>query len=239
TRRFVRRLQPRCGIIIETELWPHLLMAAARARIPIIIANASISARSARRYQHSCLAALMRPALTGVTGIGAATAEHGKRFQALGVPAAKVHVIGNLKYDIAPDATLPAIAADLRRQWQAQQRPVWVAASTHEGEEEIVLAAHQRLRASNNNAVLVLAPRHPQRFDSVRDLLQREGWSFAVRSADGPVRDHTAVVLADTLGEVPLFYALADIAFVGGSLLPGIGGHTILEAAALARPLLG
>src|SRR5699024_4693742 len=109
TRRFVRRLQPRCGIIIETELWPHLLMAAARARIPIIIANASISARSARRYQHSCLAALMRPALTGVTGIGAATAEHGKRFQALGVPAAKVHVIGNLKYDIAPDATLPAI----------------------------------------------------------------------------------------------------------------------------------
>src|SRR5699024_5027818 len=155
TRRFVRRLQPRCGIIIETELWPHLLMAAARARIPIVIANASISARSARRYQHSCLAALMRPALTGVTGIGAATAEHGKRFQALGVPAAKVHVIGNLKYDIAPDATLPAIAADLRRQWQAQQRPVWVAASTHEGEEEIVLAAHQRLRASNNNAVLV------------------------------------------------------------------------------------
>src|SRR5699024_5630063 len=129
-------------------------------------------------------------------------------------------------------------AADLRRQWQAQQRPVWVAASTHEGEEEIVLAAHQRLRASNNNAVLVLAPRHPQRFDSVRDLLQREGWSFAVRSADGPVRDHTAVVLADTLCEVPLFYALADIAFVGGSLLPGIGGHNILEAAALARPLL-
>ncbi|HLQ85057.1 MAG TPA: lipid IV(A) 3-deoxy-D-manno-octulosonic acid transferase [Salinisphaeraceae bacterium] len=237
-RRFLRRLQPRCGIIIETELWPNLLSNAARANVPMIVANANISARSAARYRRPWLAALMRPALAGLAAIAAAAPVYARRFEELGAPAERIHVIGNLKYDLAPAPELGADGKALRRRWQAEARPVWVAASTHEGEEAIVLAAHRQLRAQGHNALLILAPRHPQRFASVRELLQQGGWQFAARSEQQPVHADTAVVLGDTLGDVPLFYALADVAFVGGSLVPGIGGHNMLEAAALARPIL-
>src|SRR5699024_10139351 len=238
TRRFMRQLQPCCGILVETELWPHLLAAAARAEVPLVIANASISARSAARYAQPWLSALMRPALQRLTAVGAASEEHAQRFAALGVPRERIRVTGNLKHDTEPDADLPTRAADLRQAWQARQRPLWVAASTHEGEERIVLEARRRLCATGCNALLVLAPRHPQRFDAVRELLAAQDLRVAARSRNEPVDADTAVVLGDTLGEVPLFYAAADAAFVGGSLVPGIGGHNVLEAAALACPVL-
>lgn len=238
TRRFMRRLQPHCCVIIETELWPNLLAAAARDQVPVAIANASMSRRSARRYRQPWLAPLLRPALAGVTAIGAAARIHAQRFEALGASRDRIRVTGNLKYDIIPDPQLPAAGAALRREWQAEQRPVWVAASTHPGEEEAVLAAHRRLRCHLGNALLVLAPRHPQRFDTVRRLIQQQGWQFAARAAGETVNAEIEVVLGDTLGDVPLFYALSDAAFVGGSLVPGIGGHNMLEAAALSRPMV-
>lgn len=238
TRRFMRRLQPHCGIIIETELWPNLLAAAARARVPVAIANANISARSAERYQKPWLAPLMRPGLAGLAAVAAADPVYAHRFEALGARAERIHVTGDLKYDVAFDPQLPSAGAALRHQWQAGQRPVWVAASTHDTEEAIVLAAHRRLRSHGINALLILAPRHPQRFDTVKRLLLEGGWCFAARSVAEPVDERTEIVLGDTLGDVPLFYAASDIAFVGGSLKPGVGGHNMLEAAALARPLV-
>lgn len=237
-RRFMQRVQPRAGVIIETELWPNLLHAAARARVPVLLANASISARSAARYRARWLAPLMCSALQDIVAIGAASATHAERFVELGAHDNRVHVTGNLKYDIAPDADAAVQGAALRGHWNARQRPVWVAASTHEGEEAAVLAAHRELLKHCPGALLVLAPRHPQRFPAVADLLAAEGWQYAAHADGAPVNEYTEVVFGNTLGDVPRFYAAADVAFVGGSLVPGIGGHNVLEAALLARPVL-
>lgn len=237
TRRFMRRVQPSCGIIIETELWPNLLRAAARAGVPVLLANASISERSAQRYGNRWLVPLMRATMADITAIGAANPAHAGRFRTLGANSKRVVVTGNLKYDLAPNPQAPAQGVALRRHWQAQQRPLWIAASTHAGEDEAVLAAHYAIQRACPDALLVLAPRHPQRFSAVADLLQEQGWRYANFAADAVVEDSTEVILGNTLGDVPRFYAAADAVFVGGSLVAGIGGHNLLEAALLARPL--
>lgn len=238
TRRFMQRVRPSCGIIVETELWPNLLHSAARTQVPILLINASISARSAKRYRNPALAPLIRQTMAAITAVGVASQQHAERFIELGAPASRVRVTGNLKYDIKPDSQALQQGMQWRDQWHAQQRPVWVAASTHDGEDELILAAHRRLRKCCNNVLLVLAPRHPQRFQAVADLLEHDGWCYAAHANNEPVDADTEVILGNTLGDVPKFYSAADVAFVGGSLVAGIGGHNVLEAALLARPVL-
>jgi 3-deoxy-D-manno-octulosonic-acid transferase len=233
-RRFLARVQPRLAVIFETELWPNLYRECGRRRVPLVLASARISARSAGRYQR--LGALFRDTLSQAVVVAAQAAGDAARFRALGASAASTHVTGNLKFDFELPADIAQRGARLRQQY-ARGRPLWVAGSTHGGgEEQAVLAAHQRVRATHAGALLVLAPRHPPRFDEVAQSLTRAGVGF-VRRSHGTAAPDCQVVLLDSLGELLDFYAAADVAFVGGSLVP-IGGHNLLEPAALGIPIL-
>jgi 3-deoxy-D-manno-octulosonic-acid transferase len=235
TRRFIRRVKPAAGIFVETELWPNLIAAAARAGVPMALVNASLSARSAATYGRWPVAPAARFMLTHIAVIAAAEKIHAQRFMALGAPAERVRITGNLKYDRATNPRASEQAAELRAHWQAGQRPVLLATSTHASEEAELLQVFARLHAQFPDLLWVVAPRHPQRFDAVAELLSASGWRWAQRSSDDPVTPQTHIVLADTLGELDMFYALADVAFVGGSLAPGIGGHNVIEPASAAR----
>ena len=233
-RRFLDRVQPRAAIILETEIWPTLYDALGRRRIPLVIASGRLSTRSVDRYRR--MASLFRATLSHGILIGAQTAADAARFRAIGAAPDRVQVTGNVKFDLEiPEATVAAGRAFRAR--AASGRPVWIAGSTHEGEEEAVLDAHQIVRARQPDALLILVPRHPQRFEAVRALLRRRGLAFAQRSAGTEPAAGDAVFLVDTLGELQLFYAAADVTFVGGSLVP-IGGHNLLEPAVLGLPIL-
>lgn len=237
-RRFLRRTRPRLGIVLEAELWPNLLHGCADAGVPLLLANARLSETGAARYRRGPLARLVGPAVRRLYRIAAVDEAAAARFAALGVPAERITVTGNLKFDLTLPPRTAERGGELRRVWHALQRPVWVAASTHSGEEEGVLDAHEALIRRYPSLLLVLAPRHPQRFDAVAELCRARGLAFVRRSRGEAVDAGVRVVLGDTLGELPLFYALADLAFVGGSLVPGIGGHNLLEPAALRRPVI-
>jgi 3-deoxy-D-manno-octulosonic-acid transferase len=235
-RRFFARLQPRLAVIFETELWPNLYRECGRRRVPLVLASARLSARSVSRYRR--LGALFRDTLAQPALIAAQGEGDAERFRALGADAASTHVTGNLKFDFELPADIAARGARLRQQYAAE-RPLWVAGSTHAGEEQAVLAVQLRLRAQHSPALLVLAPRHPARFAQVAQELGAAGVSF-VRRSHGEEQDAGAaaeVLLLDTLGELLDFYAAADLAFVGGSLVP-VGGHNLLEPAALGVPIL-
>jgi 3-deoxy-D-manno-octulosonic-acid transferase len=165
------------------------------------------------------------------------TEAEAQRFRELGARTDTVEVTGSIKFDLTIDPQLLQRAADLRGQWQAHERPVWIAASTHDGEDEVVLAAHRQLLASHPDALLILVPRHPERFNSVFELCRQQGFATVRRSSAEAVTAGTSVLLGDTMGELLFLYALADTAFVGGSLVPN-GGHNLLEPAALAKPVL-
>jgi 3-deoxy-D-manno-octulosonic-acid transferase len=228
-RRFLRREQPRAGVVLETEIWPNLFRACRKENIPLLMASARLSEKSVHSYRR--LSGLVRDALCGVR-ICAQTQTDAERFIAIGADPTLVEVVGNIKFDIEIAADVIAKGRAIREA-QFAERPVWIAASTHEGEEAGALDAHQQVRAHIPNALLILVPRHPQRFASVRSLLETRGVPFVARSADGVVGEDTQVLLVDTLGELVMFYAASDVAFVGGSLVP-IGGHNLLEPAALA-----
>ena len=232
-RRCLRRLAPRMLIVLETELWPNLLHEAQCAGVPVLIASARVSERSARIYRR--LPGLLHAALSADVWVGAQTDADARRFAALGVPAARLCVVGNLKFDrtLPPDLVLRG--ARLRARYAAG-RPVWVAGSTHAGEEPIVLDAHALLLAQQPQALLILAPRHPQRFTAAAASIRAHGFGCLQRSAGSAAGDYQ-VLLLDTLGELSDFYAAADVAFVGGSLTP-VGGHNLLEPAALGLPVL-
>ena len=236
-RRFLNRVDPRLAVIFETELWPNLYRECGRRRVPLVLASARISARSAGRYRR--LGTLFRDTLSQTAVVAAQGPQDAKRFRELGAAPASTHVTGNIKFDFELPPDIAARGARLREQY-ARQRPLWVAGSTHGGGEELaVLAAHQRVRATHPQALLVLAPRHPPRFAEVAQLLRESGVSFVRRSA-GPAGSGgagCAVLLLDSLGELLDFYAAADVAFVGGSLVP-VGGHNLLEPAALGVPIL-
>jgi 3-deoxy-D-manno-octulosonic-acid transferase len=229
-RRFLGRARPALAVILETELWPNLLLAARRRGVPVVVANGRLSARSLRGYRR--VRGLVTPVLAGVH-IEAQSEADAERFRALGAPS--VAVAGNLKYDREPDADARERGRALRAEWG--QRPVWIAASTREGEEEAVLGAHGLVREAHPDALLVLVPRHPERFEAVAELVTREGWVRARRSVGEAVTAATAVYVADTMGELEMLYATADVAFVGGSLVP-TGGQNPLEPAALGLPIL-
>ena len=231
--RFFENLRPAIAIFMETELWPNMYRECSRRAVPRFIVNARISTRSWPRYRR--LRALTRPMLREAVVVAAQSAEDAQRFEYLGAPAANVHVSGNLKFDISIDPAIRAAGSRLRIQY-LRERVVWTAGSTHAGEEELVLDAHALIRASVSDALLVLAPRHPNRFDAVATLLSRRAVRFVRRSEGVVVQPDTEVVLLDTLGELLAFYAAGNAAFVGGSFVP-IGGHNLLEPAALGLPL--
>jgi 3-deoxy-D-manno-octulosonic-acid transferase len=233
--RFLNHVRPQLGIIMETELWPNLVDQCARRNIPVALANGRLSARSARGYAR--FARLTGPMLRQMSLLAVQTEAEAQRFRDLGARAETVTVTGSIKYDLAPDPALPERARALREHWQAGQRPVWIAASTHQGEDEIILAAHRELLRSHSDALLVLVPRHPERFAPVGTAIAQAGFVSASRAGDQPVTADTQVVLGDTMGELLFLYAVADIAFVGGSLVPS-GGHNVLEPAALSKPVL-
>jgi len=232
-RRCLDGLRPRMLIVLETELWPNLLHAVQAAGVPTLIASARVSERSARFYQR--LPGLLHASLAAGVWVGAQTEADGKRFTALGVPAQRVTVVGNIKFDRTLLPGILARGAQLRARYAAG-RAVWVAGSTHAGEDPIVLEAHRRLCQAQPRALLILAPRHPQRFDAAATLVATQGFRVIRRSAESCGDDYQ-VLLLDTLGELAEFYAAADVAFVGGSLV-AIGGHNLLEPAALGLPVL-
>jgi 3-deoxy-D-manno-octulosonic-acid transferase len=232
--RFFDRVRPRLMVIVETELWPNLFHECGRRGVPLVLASARVSPRSVQRYRR--LARFFRDTLANGIVIGAQSAADAERFVSIGANPRKTHVTGNLKFDYSLPDDVPCRARDLRVALGVD-RPVWVAGSTHEGEEEIVLAAHARIRASHPDALLVLVPRKPQRFESVGTLLRRHGARHVTRSSGERVTADDAVLLVDTLGELVLFYGAGDVAFVGGSLVP-IGGHNLMEPAALAKPVV-
>jgi 3-deoxy-D-manno-octulosonic-acid transferase len=232
--RFLKRIRPAVAIILETEIWPTLYHELGRRKIPLVLASARVSIRSVDRYRQ--LATLFRETLSHGILIGAQSAVDAERFLAIGAAPGRVRVTGNEKFDLeVPQATIAA-GREFRRQCAAA-RPVWIAGSTHEGEEDAVLAAHVIVRSRHPDALLILVPRHPQRFDAVRGLLRKRGHAYAQRSSGELPGAKDDVFLVDTLGELQLFYAAADVAFVAGSLVP-IGGHNLLEPAALGLPIL-
>ncbi len=235
-RRFFARVQPRLAVIVETELWPNLYRECGRRRVPLVLASARLSARSVGRYRR--LGALFRDTLSQAAVVAAQGTGDAERFQALGADPASTHVTGNLKFDFELPPQTVERGARLREQY-APARALWVAGSTHGGgEEQTLLEAQRRVRALHPEALLVLAPRHPQRFAEVAALLHQRGVSFVRRSQGAAAAAHTCeVLLLDSLGELLDFYAAADVAFVGGSLVP-IGGHNLLEPAALGVPIL-
>ena len=233
--RFLDRLQPKLAVIMETELWPNHIHQCARRGIPTVLANARLSEKSARGYAR--LKGLTRPMLAEMSWIAAQTEAEAERFRQLGARPECVSVTGSIKFDLAIDPELKERAQVLRASWGADQRPVWIAASTHAGEDEIVLAAHRRLLVDRSDSLLILVPRHPERFDAVHVLCQREGFATVRRASGQPVGEGIQVLLGDTMGELLFLYALADVAFVGGSLVPN-GGHNLLEPAALGLPVL-
>jgi 3-deoxy-D-manno-octulosonic-acid transferase len=238
-RRFFNRVQPRLAVIFETELWPNLYHACGRRRIPLVLASARISPRSVSRYRR--LGSLFRDALSRGVVVAAQGESDADRFKSLGADPDRTHVTGNIKFDFSVPFDIGERGRRLR-EFYAAARPIWVAGSTHGGEEEIVLEAHRIVRGAHPRALLVLVPRHPPRFDEVAHGLQRAGIRFARRSQRVGERAGAAaaaadVLLVDTLGELLDFYAACDVAFVGGSLVP-IGGHNLLEPAALGVPIL-
>jgi 3-deoxy-D-manno-octulosonic-acid transferase len=230
-RHFLERFSPRAGLLMETELWPNLVHACGKRGVPLFLVNARMSERSAAGYAR--LGSLTRPMIGALAGVAAQTRADAERLGALG--ATDVTVTGNLKFDVAvPDATVERGAALRAR--LGRDRPVWLAASTRDGEESLLLdaMANGTLPA---NALLLLVPRHPQRFDEVFALVRARGLACARRSGEGSIDATTRVVLGDTMGEMPAYCAAADVAFVGGSLLP-LGGQNLLEPIAVGVPTL-
>lgn len=235
--RFIAMVQPKLCVVIETEIWANLIHQLHKHHIPFIIANARLSARSYQRY-----AKFRRPLQAVLNEIGQVVAQDqvsAERYLQLGYPASRIVVTGNLKYDLTHHAQLASQITELRQQWQLSQqdRQVWIAASTHQGEDEIILQAHRTLLRQYPNLLLLLVPRHLERFDSVAALLDKQKFTYIRRSTAQPLTSHHQVALIDTMGELMLMYGVSDIAFVAGSLLP-IGGHNPLEPLSCQCPVI-
>ncbi|MBI4189876.1 MAG: lipid IV(A) 3-deoxy-D-manno-octulosonic acid transferase [Betaproteobacteria bacterium] len=228
--RFLDHFRPACGILLETEIWPNLVNACHRRNIPLYLVNARMSDKSFRGYRR--FAALTAQSLRQLTGIAAQGRVDADRLAELGATA--MQVTGNIKFDIAPDPELLARGAAWRKTY-GESRPVLLAASTREGEEALLLQALHR--ADIPRLLTVIVPRHPQRFDEVAALLERERLPFQRRSANEPIAAGTRVVLGDSMGEMFAYYTACDAAIIGGSLLP-FGAQNLIEACAVGRPVI-
>lgn len=232
-RGFLERVRPDLLLMVETEIWPNLLAVGRRHGLHTLLANGRLSARSAAAYAR--LGRFTRQTFACLDRVAAQSAEDAARFIALGVEPARVEVTGSIKFDMQIPASVLEQAEAMRHGWG--HRPVWVAASTHEGEDALLLAAHRRILETVPQALLVLVPRHPERFDRVAALVQGQGFAMVRRSEGASPTPATEVFLGDTMGELPVFIGAADAVFMGGSLVP-VGGHNILEAAALGKPVV-
>jgi 3-deoxy-D-manno-octulosonic-acid transferase len=228
-RRFFAHYRPRIGILMETEIWPNLIREGRRRLTPIVLANARLSARSARGYAR--VASLAREAFGELTAVAAQSDADAARIGAFG--AANITVTGNVKFDVAPPPEADALAAELRARWG--ERPVVLAASTREGEEALILDA--LARRPLERALVVIVPRHPQRFDAVAELLRARGLAFVRRSEARAPDAGCGFVLGDSMGEMASYYRACDVAFIGGSLLP-FGAQNLIEACAAGAPVL-
>lgn len=228
-RRFLRHFRPRLGILMETEIWFHLVAECERSGVPLMLANARMSARSARGY--TMVGPLVRRALGGLSGVAAQSVEDAGRLRTLGARA--VEVTGNLKFDVESGADSESLARRFRLLFG--NRTVLLVASTREGEEDLLLDALERTPLSDT--VVVVVPRHPQRFDAVAQLLAARGLKFVRRSAGKPLPADCAFVLGDSMGEMAAYYRACDVAFIGGSLL-AYGGQNLIEACAAGVPAL-
>lgn len=231
--RFLNNTKPKVAIILETELWPNLFSACYKRDIPIIITNARLSPKSFKGYQF--ISPLTRKMLSQVTKMSAQSAYDAELFIKLGVPVDKLTMTGNLKFDIEIPKNLQGKGAVLRSTL-GKDRLIWIAASTHLADEDIILKAHQKIKEKIPSALLILVPRHPERFDSVGTQCARY-FRTARRSRREALTSDIDVYLGDTMGELLLLYAASDVAFVGGSFAP-IGGHNLLEPAVLQKPVL-
>jgi 3-deoxy-D-manno-octulosonic-acid transferase len=231
---FLNKVKPKLLIIIETELWPNLLRQCRLHQIPIILANARLSEKSANGYQR--IAPIARQMLQDINLLAVQTTAEADRFIALGAKPEQINVTGSIRFDLEIPEQLHAQAQTLRDQW-GRNRNIWIAASTHEGEEEKILAAFAIVQKTLPQTLLVLVPRHPERFAKVNQLCQQQGYETVLRSSQQACKDNSAIFIGDTMGELLLFYAAADIAFVGGSLIER-GGHNPLEPAALGLPVI-
>jgi 3-deoxy-D-manno-octulosonic-acid transferase len=233
-RRFFGWARPQLAIIMETELWPNIYRECRREGVPLLLASARISARSLRWYRR--LGHLIRDTLSGGVVVAAQSEADAERFIELGANPDNTRVTGNIKFDF----TVPAGTAERGREFRAVQapnRPVWIAASTHADEEQTLLVVHEKVRAAHPDALLILVPRHPERFGRVGELLEQNTVRYVTWSSGVCCTADTSVFLGDTMGELQHLYAAADVAFVAGSLVP-IGGHNLLEPAALGLPVL-
>jgi len=245
-RRFLDRVQPAIGIIIEKEIWPQLYHECTMRGVPLVLASAAVAPRSVSRYRR--LLGIHADTLARGLTVAAQSEGDATRFATLGVPSSRVHVIGNLKFDLVLPSGLAEAGSALRERYGWRDRFVLVGGSTYEAEEDALLQAQQRLRHEGLEVALVLAPRHPPRFAEVAARLQRSGvryrrYSASDRAASAPSAgaapaERLDVLLLDTLGDLLPCYAAADVAFVGGSLIEGIGGHNLIEPAALAIPTI-
>jgi len=230
-RAFLAHYRPEVGIVLETEIWPRLLDECARQGVPALLANARLSERSARRYAK--VPRLTRWALGNLAGIAAQAPADAQRFERLG--AINVVVTGNVKFDLEVPEPMRALGRDMRAAFGAD-RPVWVAGSTREGEERAILDAFAA-SPDAGRALLVIVPRHPQRFDEVEELARSLGFTTVRRSTLEAIGSDTRVVVGDSMGEMLAYYAAADVVIMGGSLLP-YGSQNLIEACALARPVI-
>lgn len=234
--RFLRRINPAIFIVMETELWPNMLASCQAQSIPVVLANARLSLKSASGYAR--FLTLTKPMLSGLCRVAAQTPADAARFIALGSPTRAVTVTGNIKFDLALSAELIAKAAVLRGHWQGTVgRPIWLVASTHPGEEALLLTAFKAVKRAIPNVLMVLTPRHPERFNAVFKQSVSAGYRV-VRASDGvALSAQSDVLVGDTMGQLLLYYGACDVAFVGGSLVP-VGGHNMIEPAAWGRPII-
>ena len=231
---FFDSVNPELALIMETEIWPNLYRGCGVRDIPLVLVSARISPKSVDSYRR--FLPLFRVTLSHGIIIAAQSDADADRFRSLGASPVRTWVTGNIKFDIELAADIEQRGRELRQQIFGD-RPVWIAASTHDQEEQQVLAAHRQLLQQHPELLLVLVPRHPERFATVRDLISNEQFELVSRTEERACDASTSVFLGDTMGEVPLFYAASDLAFVGGSLIE-VGGHNMLEPAAVGLPVI-
>lgn len=233
---FIRAIQPQKMLIIETELWPNTLHTVNQADIPIIVVNARLSEKSCRNYQR--IKPLFNLIKADLTKVLCQTQADADRFIRLGVDPDKIAITGSIKFDIQISDEVRVKGRELRTQL-GNHRPVWIAASTHKGEDEQVLEAHKVVLTHYSDALLILVPRHPERFNSVFELCESQGFNTIRRTETSEMSKHTQVYLGDTMGEMLVLLGAADICFMGGSLIGDkVGGHNVLEPAALGIPVI-
>jgi len=234
--RFLKQARPKILVLIETEIWPNMIHSCTAHSVPVVMLNVRLSKKSQRNYQR--IAWLSRPTLRHIKKFGVQSDKHRRRLIDLGVQPSSIHKTGSMKFETQLSAGAREIAEAVRHDW-GHDRLVIVAGSTHEGEEKILLDIFQQLKTTHRDLLLVIAPRHPERFDGVLRLVTRSGFNLLRRTEQhGALPNSIDILIADTLGELPVLYSAADIALVGGSLIRGLGGHNILEPCSVGVPVV-